>query len=150
MPDVILRRAKMSDAPAIAALAAQLGYPSESECVRRRIEAIDRSEEHFLILAESDGSPAGFLHARASHALDSGFRVEIMALVVGEGCRREGIGRRLVERMETWARELGAEVIVVRSNTKRIESHRFYPSLGFREVKTQFVYQKQLTDSEDS
>ena len=38
--------------------------------------------------------------------------------------------------------EIGAEAVVVRSNTKRVESHIFYPALGFTVSKTQSVYRK--------
>jgi GNAT superfamily N-acetyltransferase len=67
-----------------------------------------------------------------------------VGLVVSESCRRRGVGRSLVKRAEQWAAEIGAETLVVRSNTKRVESHRFYPALGFSLAKTQAVYRKGL------
>jgi GNAT superfamily N-acetyltransferase len=76
--------------------------------------------------------------------LESGFRVEIVGLVVAEDCRRHGVGRELVQRAEQWAAGLGAATVVVRSNTKREESHRFYPALGYAATKTQAVYRKRL------
>jgi hypothetical protein len=48
----------------------------------------------------------------------------------------------LVGRAETWATEISAETVVVRSNAKRVESHVFYPALGFLPSKTQVVYRK--------
>jgi GNAT superfamily N-acetyltransferase len=76
--------------------------------------------------------------------LESGYRVEIVGLIVGEGYRRSGIGRALVRQAERWALNIGSDTMVVRSNTKRIGSHNFYPALGFSGVKTQAVYQKRL------
>jgi GNAT superfamily N-acetyltransferase len=76
--------------------------------------------------------------------LESGFIVEIAGLVVAEDCRRAGAGRALVQQAERWAGARGAESLVVRSNTLRTESHRFYPALGFLLSKTQAVYGKQL------
>jgi GNAT superfamily N-acetyltransferase len=75
-------------------------------------------------------------------ALESGLRVEIVGLIVSETMRRRGVGRCLVEYAETWAKEISAETVVVRSNTKRVESRVFYPSLGFLPSKTQVVYRK--------
>jgi 4-amino-4-deoxy-L-arabinose transferase-like glycosyltransferase len=77
--------------------------------------------------------------------LESGYRVEIVGLIVGQGCRRRGIGRALVQKAERWALEIGSQVLVVRSNTKRVESHDFYAALDFNATKTQAVYRKQLT-----
>jgi hypothetical protein len=50
--------------------------------------------------------------------------------------------RLLVAEAERWAREKGAEGVVVRSNAQRVESHLFYPALGFQESKRQVVYRK--------
>ena len=52
------------------------------------------------------------------------------------------MGRALVARAEEWAREISAPTVVVRSNAKRVESHEFYPSLGYEAYKTQVVYRK--------
>jgi GNAT superfamily N-acetyltransferase len=84
----------------------------------------------------------GWLQAHAAHILESGFRVEITGMVVSPEARRCGVGRLLVTEAERWARGMGSEVIVVRSNAQRVESHLFYPALGFRESKRQVVYRK--------
>ena len=76
--------------------------------------------------------------------IEVGAWVEIVGLVVSSKARRSGIGRRLIAEVERWAASLGAERVVVRSNTKRDESHRFYPAMGYEMVKTQAVYQKKL------
>jgi GNAT superfamily N-acetyltransferase len=79
--------------------------------------------------------------------LESGFRVEINGLIVSPEARRRGVGRALVSRAEEWALQVGAEAIVVRSNVQRIESHAFYPALGYDVSKTQTVYRKRLNSS---
>jgi predicted N-acetyltransferase YhbS len=58
--------------------------------------------------------------------------------------RRRALGGALVRAAEQWARECGAERVMVRSNAVRAESHAFYPALGFALVKTQHVYRKTL------
>jgi len=87
------------------------------------------------------------------HQVDAGLRREIRAQQRRErhGARVRAHDRdrrapqvRLVERAEQWAQELGAQTLVVRSNTQRTESHRFYPALGFSNTKTQAVYRKVL------
>jgi GNAT superfamily N-acetyltransferase len=93
-----------------------------------------------VVVAElPDGRVCGWLQAHCCDALESGFRVEIAGLVVLEAMRRRGIGRSLLAQAETWAAEISAETVIVSSNAKRVESHAFYPSLGYIPSKTQVV-----------
>jgi GNAT superfamily N-acetyltransferase len=129
------------DAEVVATLAGELGYPNEVEAIRTRIQAI--GEADLLLIAVDAGDKAiGFIQAHRVCIIEVGFRVEILGLVVSSTSRRSGIARRLIEEAESWAKNVGAEAISVRSNTKRIESHLFYPALGYKKIKTQAVYEK--------
>jgi GNAT superfamily N-acetyltransferase len=143
---VVLRPARESDAAAISQLIAQLGYSADSTATQQRLGRLLPREDHLVLVAVTKGETVcGWLHAHAADALESGFRVEIVGLVVGREMKRKGVGKALVEQAERWAKALGAEAIVVRSNIKRTESHAFYPALGYTESKTQKVYRKQLS-----
>jgi N-acetylglutamate synthase-like GNAT family acetyltransferase len=139
-----LRAAVAADAAAIAALVTELGYPSDAGTVAARLARILGREEHLVLVAEVEGRVAAWVQAHARDVLESGFRVEIVGLVVSAACRRRGVGRELVRRAEAWAAQLGAPAIFVRSNTQRVESHAFYAALGFVQSKTQAVYRKAL------
>ena len=140
-----LRRATDADAEAVASLSRELGYPSDVAVVRSRIAAVSRSLADALIVAVgASGVPLGWLHAHTAQLIESGFRAEILGLVVSPDARRAGIGRALVAEAERWAGSLGAEVVAVRSNVAREESHSFYPALGYENTKTQRVYRKRL------
>lgn len=145
-----LREAEPADAAAIAELTLQLGYPIEAEVMRERLAALQLRHDHLVIVAVLDGAIGGWLHVHATEALESGFRAEVVGLVVAERFRRRGVGRRLMAAAETWAVEQGAPVLVVRSNIKRTESHVFYPSLGFTVNKTQTVFHKRLPRKDSS
>jgi len=143
--DPTLRPATEADAEAIARLSTELGYPAEDEAIRQRLRAIlESGNDKVFVALDSSGAVAGWLQAHASHALESGFRVEIVGLIVSSRTRRTGVGRELVAEAERWAGSLGAQVVVVRSNVQRNESHSFYPALGFTVDKTQVVYRKGL------
>jgi predicted N-acetyltransferase YhbS len=143
---VAIRAAAESDAASIAQLSYTLGYAATEEVVRQRLSAILGSANDLVLVAVNDaGVVIGWIQAHASHVLESGFRVEIAGLIVSPDARRCGVGRALVSRAEEWARKLDAEAIVVRSNVQRIESHAFYPALGYLITKTQTVYRKRLT-----
>ena len=110
--------------------------------------AVLGSENDLVIVAVTNGGVVvGWLQAHASHVIESGFRVEIAGLIVSPDARRCGIGRALVSRAEEWARHLSVEAIVVRSNVQRLESHAFYPALGYNVSKTQTVYRKKLANA---
>jgi GNAT superfamily N-acetyltransferase len=68
--------------------------------------------------------------------------VEILGLVVSSTARRKGIARTLIGEVELWARKFGAKVVSVRSNIKRAEAHLLYPATGYKQIKTQAVYEK--------
>ncbi|MBK8477763.1 MAG: GNAT family N-acetyltransferase [Opitutaceae bacterium] len=141
---MIIRDAVSSDSADIARLTNLLGYPGDAEAISYRLAKIAGRQEDLLIVAVLKEEIVGWLQAHASVVLESGFRVEIVGLIVSEESRRCGVGRSLVHRAEQWASQIGAEALVVRSNTKRVESHIFYPALGFSSSKTQSVYRRVL------
>ena len=138
-----IRRMAETDAEVVAGLAGELGYPNEVESIRERIRATDEFDLDLLLVAVDPADmPVGFIQAHRVCIIEAGFRVEILGLVVSSSVRRSGIARGLIEEAERWAKNIGAEAISVRSNTKRIEAHLFYPALGYRKIKTQAVYEK--------
>jgi GNAT superfamily N-acetyltransferase len=130
-----------ADAEVVAELATELGYPNEIEAIWRRIRPIGE-EDLLLVAADASGKPVGFIQAHRVCIIEVGFRVEILGLVVSSTTRRKGIARLLIEEVEGWAKKIGAEVVSVRSNTKRAEAHLFYPAMGYKQIKTQAVYEK--------
>ena len=139
-----IREACLSDSADIARLTIELGYAGDSGDMRGRLERIATQRDQVVFVAILDGRVVGWLQAHASVSLESGYRVEIVGLIVEVVARRHGVGRALVQQAERWALEIGSDVVVVRSNVKRVESHDFYPPLGFRSAKTQAVYRKVL------
>jgi GNAT superfamily N-acetyltransferase len=141
--DAKVRAATPDDAKAIALLSRELGYPADARSTRERLERIlGRDDQRMVVAVAPGGGVCGWMQAQCNVVMESGLRVEIVGLVVSEAMRRRGVGRSLVAQAETWAAEMSAEAIVVRSNTKRVESHAFYPSLGYLPSKTQVVYRK--------
>lgn len=67
--------------------------------------------------------------------------VRIVALVVDSIYRKQGIGENLIEKAEEWAKEQGANGIVLNSGNRRerIDAHQFYLKRGFEGKSTGFV-----------
>jgi GNAT superfamily N-acetyltransferase len=137
-----IRRMVETDAKRVAALAGELGYPNEVEAIQQRIANISETDL-LLVAVDLAEEVVGFIHAHRVCPIEIGFRVEILGLVVSTTARRQGVGRKLIAEVENWSKN--AEGIVVRSNTKRAESHIFYPAMGYRAIKTQAVYEKKTT-----
>lgn len=145
-PSLIVREAGEADLEALAGLCGTLGYPADPAAIGARVAGITPSPSDVLLVAECSGLVVGWLQAHVAWVLESGFRAEIVGLVVSPDSRRLGAGRRLVAAAEEWADGKGATSISVRSSTQRIESHIFYPALGYERKKTQEVYRKALGD----
>ena len=143
----LIRSATIQDRAEIARLTTELGYPASPEDIGRRLERLLTSPNDAIIVAESSSSDSGliaWIHATLSQYLESDFRVEIAGLVVAKEFYRHGVGRALVESVETWGVERGAVLASVRCKTTRAEAHRFYESLGYVPAKTQTVFRKAL------
>ncbi|GDY11364.1 hypothetical protein LBMAG53_02410 [Planctomycetota bacterium] len=147
MQNTIIRNATSADSLAITELTAQLGYPADHAAIQKRIDQINSMQDHILLVASMDGTVGGWMQACSCQTLDSGFRVEILGLVVAENSRRSGLGKTLVAAAEQWAASIGADIVIVRSNIKRDESHRFYPAIGSITSKTQVLYRKTITSA---
>jgi ribosomal protein S18 acetylase RimI-like enzyme len=139
---VSVRTADLHDAAAVAALSTELGYPLAAPEARDRLGTLLGSEGILVLVAEEGSKVLGWLQAQSCTTIETGLRVEIQGLVVSSAARRRGIGRALVGAAEAWASTLGAGVILVRTNSARVESQSFYPALGFETSKTQVVFRK--------
>jgi N-acetylglutamate synthase-like GNAT family acetyltransferase len=143
-----IRTATLDDAEEIARLSAQLGYPDAADVFSGRLQRLLARETHAVLVCEGDeGRLAGFIGLEQRLMIETGERVEIVALVVDADARRSGAGRALVAAAESWSRERGLDVLFLRSNVIRPEAHAFYPALGFERTKTQHVYAKQVGDT---
>lgn len=65
--------------------------------------------------------------------------VDIDNIVVAEGLRSKGIGRKLVAWIEKEARRIGCEISVLDSYTTNHASHRFYHREGYKILGYHFV-----------
>ena len=96
-----IRDAKLSDAPALAALMCELGYKTSNVEMDSRLQAILGNASYSTIVAEIDNKLCGMIgtltHASHEHNDPSG---KIIALVVSRRQRRSGVGRALIAAAE--------------------------------------------------
>jgi len=70
---------------------------------------------------------------------------ELKTLYVHRSLRRQGWGRRLATLAIDYARERGSRKMMLWSDTRFLEAHRLYRSMGFTEMGT-----RELNDSNNS
>lgn len=140
-----IRPAAPEDAPEIARLTGQLGYPVSVDCLSPRLQRLLASSNDAVLVAEGvQGTLVGWIHGFLSQLLESDYRVEIGGLVVDDCVRRQGVGRELIRHLEDWALGQSVAQISVRCRQNRTEAHAFYESLGYRPAKTQIAFRKAI------
>lgn len=145
--EIRIRPARPADAERLAALCTQLGYPASPDEVRRRLEQIRHDVDNAVYVAEpAGGQVMGWMQVYARQLLVADRHAELGGLVVDAAQRRHGLGRRLMEEAEAWARARGCEALYLRSNVVREGAHRFYEGIGYTAAKTQYTYHKPLSE----
>lgn len=141
-----IRPANPEDSSAVARLAGQLGYPTDTGVMRTRLNNILADSWHSLYIAELEGQAVGWIYLLAGSDLLTGPTAEIGGLVVDQALRGQGIGHALLHFAGEWSRQHGCTELRVRSNTARdIRVRDFYQSAGFELVKTQYVLVKAVS-----
>ena len=144
--EIVFREAQTSDAAEITRLCTQWGYPMSEQRSRECLEALLPSENDAVYVAELESSQlAGWAHVQTRDLISSQSFSEIVGIVVDESIRRQGVGRRLIEKCEAWAMAKQLPELWVKSNVIRPEAHEFYPGIGFKLAKTQQAYSKKLS-----
>lgn len=141
---VHIRQAIPGDAPRIAELSSQLGYPVSAADMSDRVHRLLNSPTHALYVAASGAMVVGWIAGELRLSIETGLRGEITGLVVDASSRRSGVGGSLVAAIEQWAIQNEVQVILVRTNVTRAESRSFYERLGYQQVKTQHSYKRVL------
>jgi GNAT superfamily N-acetyltransferase len=140
-----IRRARSTDAPRLADLSAQLGYPATAAQLRDRLRWISPASQNAVFVAEAkEAGVIGWLHVTKQALLESEIRAEVNGLVVADGHRSLGAGAQLIAAAEEWARKHGCKYMSVRSNVIRERAHKFYERNGFEHYKTQKSFRKPI------
>ena len=140
-----IRAIAPGDAPSVAELSGQLGYDTTVEEMRQRIAVLPPLRDHHIALVGClDDEVVGWIEAEVTHHLQSAPHTLITGLVVKDGVRSFGIGRRLCAEVEEWSRRNGISIVRVTSRSTRERAHQFYLRDGFAQTKISHVFEKVL------
>ena len=150
----MIRRAKKSDQDSIGRLWYELlrmqgeldgrFAPSEDARTRWRNDFpawLDRLSRRIFV-AEVDGTVRGFVTAEQwapAPIFDAKPGVYINELYVEEAHRREGIGTQLVEAVQNWAKEIGAQQVRAGVLVRNEDGAGFWKKLGGEAISQTFA-----------
>ena len=140
MDTISIRTATLDDAPALAALATHMGYPTTPEAMRERLIRIVARDDYETFLAEREGRVVGFVGVM--HGLSYVYDppdARLLTLSVEPEERGKGTGAALVAAAERWARAQGAAQLHLTTALHRDGAHRFYERLGYERTGARYV-----------
>ena len=135
-----VRQAELSDATSIAALVTQLGYPTGPDDMVDRLTRMLDDPRHTVMVADADGAVVGMGAACIDHGPShDGLYARVTGLVVDAKARGRGVGAFLMQQIEEWSRERGADRVTLTSGSYRPDAHKFYEAIGYQATGTRFM-----------
>jgi GNAT superfamily N-acetyltransferase len=130
-----LRSARREDAARLVVLLGQLGYPTDLAAVQERLDYWLDDPSSQLLGAEDNGELVGVAALHFIPMLEvTGRFARLVALVVDDRCRGQGVGRQLVTAAEERAQNAGCVKLEVTSSRRRDRAHAFYRGLGYEDI----------------
>lgn len=153
--EVIIRRASAADAMALSAFGARTFFEAFAagntpDDMRLHLQSAWRPElqsaeiadsaQDTLLACEAGGALAGFAQLRADHApagVSTCRPIELKRFYVDKPWQGQGLARRLMDAVETRARERGALELWLGVWERNERAQAFYRNCGFRQVGKQ-------------
>lgn len=145
----VVRPLVPADHPAWVRLRGELWPDLASEALAGEAAALaDHSPDYCAFVAETtEGEMVGFLEA-SLRPWAEGCATQPVGYVEGwyvrPAFRKRGLGRRLVEAAEAWARSRGCSEMASDALVDNHESHAAHRRLGYEEVERVVLYRKTL------
>jgi predicted N-acetyltransferase YhbS len=137
MSDLYVRQAVEADFHDICLLSQQLGYEYDEQKVKKRIEYILENTKDIIFVAEQGDEVIGYIHGSPYELLFADSLVNILGVVVNKQHRNLGVGGKLMEKLEFWAKENGFSGVRLVSGADRLDAHKFYESHEYVYTKNQ-------------
>jgi GNAT superfamily N-acetyltransferase len=145
---VTIRLAQRSDLPALVAMFAAddvggHGDTTDAAALPAYRDAFDRIAANpfdTLYVAEMDGAVVGTFQTTLGTSLPSrgSSSLTIGAVQTRADMRGRGIGAEMMRYAIERGREAGVKLVQLMSNNDRVDAHRFYKRLGFRQTHAGF------------
>ena len=139
---LIIREAALSDIPALTELINELGYNSTMDEIKTRFENIKNHQDHKTFIAVTDTEVSGMVGVTKNFSYEqNGIYVRVLALVTHSRFRQKGIGKKLMAVAENWAKEIGAQKVLLNCGNReeRTIARLFYKRIGYQVKSSGFI-----------
>ena len=141
--EIAIRLAKTDDTEAIREINRKaFGYESDFAETKKQLTRILSKPEIRIIVAEVNQRVVGYIHGADYDCTYAKPLKNIMAIGVLDEFRGLGIGRRLLEEVENWAKSDGCAGVRLVSGYNRAAVHQFYLRCGYYDRKDQKNFMK--------
>jgi GNAT superfamily N-acetyltransferase len=130
-----IRPGHFADAPQLVPLMDQLGYPQSYESIQQKLTTYFSTPGHGVFVAEHHGKIIGLVTFGTYELFaENGKSCHIDVLVVDKDHRKKGIGKRLLQKVETYGRSHGCFIteLIVGMWRKNEGIHDFYDTQGYK------------------
>ena len=139
---IFIREAEPTDISALTELMNELGYPTSIDEMKTRFENIKNHKDHQTFVAADEKEILGMVGLSKNFSYEqNGIYVRVLALVTRSRFRQKGIGKKLMDVAENWAREIGANKVLLNCGNRdeRAIAHLFYKKIGYEIKSSGFV-----------
>lgn len=137
-----IKEATPTDTATLANLMTVLGYETTPEEMKTRYDNIIIHPDYKTFVATTSTEIVGMIGlSKNLYYEKNGVYVRVLAMVTSKEFRQQGVGQALLDKAESWAREVGAESIFLNSGNReeRAQAHQFYKNRGFTVKSSGFV-----------
>ena len=141
MADLTIRRATESDQNEMRVLLNELGYEIAESTLAKQLLQYNQPQSIALVAdCPTKNIIVGLASAHVIPLLhQNGYLGRITSMVVSTDSRGSGVGRKLVEALETWFTENECLRYEVTSGEHRKSAHLFYEAMGYAPDACRFI-----------
>jgi GNAT superfamily N-acetyltransferase len=139
---IFIREAEPADIVALTELMSELGYNTTPNEMKTRFENIQKHQDYKTFIATYETEILGMVGLSKNYSYEqNGIYVRVLALVTRSSFRQKGIGKKLMDAAENWARKIGADKVLLNCGNReeRAIAQLFYKKIGYQIRSSGFV-----------
>lgn len=139
---IIIREAAPTDVFPLTELMNELGYDTTINEMKTRFENIQNHHDYKTFIATDGTVILGMVGLSRHYSYEqNGIYVRVLALVTRSKFRQKGIGKKLMDVAENWARTIGASKILLNCGNReeRAIAQLFYKKIGYQIKSSGFI-----------